>query len=48
MYVDQRRGGEDGHVCGAEEGLEVVCCEGGAEEDEEDGEGRCCEEGGQG
>lgn len=33
---------------GAEEGLEVVCCEGGAEEDKKDGEGGCCEESRQG
>lgn len=46
--VDQRGGGEHGHVRGAQDGLEVMRGEWGAEEDEEDGEGRCCEERGQG
>jgi len=34
--VDQRRGGKNGHVRCTEDGLEVVRCERGAEEDKED------------
>lgn len=48
MHVDQRRGGQERHVRGAEDRLGVVCCERGAEEDEEDGEDGGREEEGEG
>ena len=45
MDVDERCSGQHSHVGGAEQCLGVVGCQGGAEEDEEEGEGGSSEEG---
>jgi TATA-binding protein-associated factor Taf7 len=38
MHVDQRRRSQERHVRGAEDRLGIVSCQGGAEENEEEGE----------
>ena len=38
MYVDQGEGDKEGDVCRSENGVGVVGCEGGAEEEENEGD----------
>lgn len=44
MDIDQRRSREESHMRSAQDGLEVMRCQGGAEENEQDREGRCGQE----